>query len=551
MNIYFSGIGGVALGPLAQIAHDAGYHVQGSDPAETLMTRQLVGQGVVISTKQNGAFLRAAHQESPIDWFVYTAALSDDHPELAVARELGIKTTKRDELLSHIISEKNLKLIAISGAHGKTTTTAMAVWVCKQLGIPVSYSVGTTLNFGPSGAFNPASEYFIYECDEFDRNFLHFHPHLSIVTTIDYDHPDTYGTPRDYMAAFRQFIDQSDTTIMWQNDAVLVHATEQDGVLIPTDQVADIKLAGAHNRRNATLVIEAFKKLGIEGDVVGALSKFPGSQRRFEKLAPNLYTDYGHHPTEVAAMLEMTREVSDHVVLVYQPHQNLRQHEIKSQYTDCFELAEEIYWLPTYLTREDPSLPILSPAELTENITNRQNVHIVGPEDDLWGYIQQARARGALVIVMGAGSIDSWLRDKVDTPQYVQVLAVDQSGAVVLERQTDTSSVMPGQLVSFGGTVEDTDVSLLAAAARILRQATTLAFEDNDLTYFKTFSHPLEAHSGKSLITYYLLTGIDSQGLQAQPGHAIEIIGKNDLDKHQLQPLDHTALTDVVHPKAG
>src|SRR5690606_24799052 len=127
----------------------------------------------------------------------------DDHPELVAARLLGIKIAKRDELLAFILKEKGLKLIAITGTHGKTTTTGMLVWCLQNLGVPISYSVGSTLPFGPSGAFRPDSEYFVYECDEFDRNFLHFEPYLSVITSIEYDHPDTYPTENEYYDAFR------------------------------------------------------------------------------------------------------------------------------------------------------------------------------------------------------------------------------------------------------------------------------------------------------------------------------------------------------------
>lgn len=180
MNIYFSGIGGVGIGPLAEIARDAGYDVQGSDARASSITRELKESGIQISTDQTGMFLDACHQKKPLDWFVHTAALPSDHPELLRARELGLRIAKRDELLSAIIADKGLQLIAIAGTHGKTTTTGMTVWTMQQLGIPVSYSVGTTLSFGPSGHYEPGSRYFVYECDEFDRNFLAFSPHLSL-----------------------------------------------------------------------------------------------------------------------------------------------------------------------------------------------------------------------------------------------------------------------------------------------------------------------------------------------------------------------------------
>lgn len=410
MNIYFSGIGGVGLGPLAEIARDAGYTVVGSDLNDSLTIQELRLKGIDVAIGQDGSFLKACHAASPIDWFLYTAALPADHPELQLAKSLGIKTAKRDELLAHIIKEKNLELIAVSGTHGKTTTTAMLVWTLKQMGVGVSYAIGSQIPFGPSGAYTPDSKYFIYECDEFDRNFLHFYPTLSLITSLDYDHPDTYPTETDYTAAFRAFVDQSDSTIMWHSDSVLINATANDGWILNDTDVLSVKIAGDHNRRNATLVAKAVEKMGITGDSITPLNNFPGSVRRFEKLADNLYSDYGHHPVEIAATLQMAREVNDHVVLIYQPHQNVRQHEIQDQYIDQFELADQTYWLPTYLSREDPQLELLPPEYLTRNISNKQNVQIADLSNELWDIIQVQRENNVLVLCMGAGSIDSWIR---------------------------------------------------------------------------------------------------------------------------------------------
>jgi len=418
MNVYFAGIGGVALGPLAEIARDLGYMVSGSDPNEGLMTKRLVETGVIVSVDQSGNFLQSQHQQTPIDWFIYTSAMPQDHPELVAARQLGIAhIVKRNEFINFILAEKQLKMIAIAGTHGKTTTTAMFVWALQQLGIPVSYSIGTTISFGPSGKYTPGSEYFIYECDEFDRNFLAFTPDVSLITSIDYDHPDTYPTRTDYAAAFTQFMNQSSQVIMWSHDTI-------EGLVVPPttwqlqdSEIADVKLAGIHNRANATLITKAseFLELSDQDSIRTALNSFPGSARRFEKLGDNLYTDYGHHPAEIAATLQLARELSDHVVLVYQPHQNVRQHQIRGEYTDCMQLAEHIYWLPTYLTREDPTLPVLSPEELTTNLVNRDAVTYAELDNTLWDAIATARAAGKLVLCMGAGTIDGWLRKQLNS----------------------------------------------------------------------------------------------------------------------------------------
>jgi UDP-N-acetylmuramate--alanine ligase len=415
MNIFFSGIGGVAMGPLALIAHDAGHVVLGSDAAEGLMTDELEKRGILVHIGQDPSWLEAQHQQQPIDWYAYTAALPDDHPELMKARELGIRTTKRDELLKHILDEKGMRLIAVAGTHGKTTTTGMLVWAMKQLNIPVSYSVGTTLSFGSSGTFDPNSQYFIYECDEFDRNFLHFSPYLSLVTSIGYDHSETYPTKDDYRAAFRQFVHQSESAILWQHDNDAVHAHNPSSWCLQDDEVIPLKLAGEHNRRNATLVLKALEKLGLGENLNNrlVLESFPGTNRRFERLGDNLYSDYGHHPTEIAATLQMARELSDHVVLVYQPHQNRRQHEIRGLYRNTFKQAEKVYWLPTYLSREDPDLPILTSADLVEHVSNKDAVLASEMNDELWTAIELHRASGDLVLCMGAGSIDSWVRSRL------------------------------------------------------------------------------------------------------------------------------------------
>ena len=416
MNIYFSGIGGVGIGPLTEIARDAGHNVMGSDLVESLTTKELRATGVEINIGQDGSFLTENHLKKPFDWFVYTAALPENHPELIVAKKLGIRTGKRDEFLVEFIKNHNLKLIAISGTHGKTTTTGMMVWALKCLGVPVSYSVGTTLTFGPSGAFDPNSEYFVYECDEYDRNMLHFSPFLSILPSVDYDHPDTYPTENDYRNAFKEYIGQSDQTITWQSTLDYLNEPTSAHVWgLKDDEIANIKLAGNHNRRNATLVLKGLEylKIGDPTKNLTELSKFPGTDRRFEKLAENLYSDYGHHPEEISATLQLARELSDKVILIYQPHQNWRQHFIKNEYTNQFELASTIYWVPTYLTREDPNQPILSPQELTTNLTNKSAVEFSELNDELWAKIESHRKSDELVVCMGAGTIDDWVRNSL------------------------------------------------------------------------------------------------------------------------------------------
>lgn len=429
MHIYFSGLGGVGIGPLAEIAHQAGFEVSGSDLTRSLMTDQLESQGITVAIGQDGSQIADAHAKNPIDWFVYTAALPSNHPELTYARDHGIRTSKRDELLAEIIREKNLKLIAVAGTHGKTTTSGLFAWVFKHLGIPVSYTVGTTLSFGPSGAYDPESRYFVYECDEYDRNMLHFEPYITVITSLDHDHVDTYPHEDDYRQAFVQFLEQSNKAYLWEKDLRYLQTDPQTD-LEAYDELMDlshIKLAGDHVRHNAYLVekvmSDLFKRDEIgkwklengesQEKIVEAINTFPGTNRRMEKLADNLYSDYGHHPAEIAATLQLARELSDHVVLVYQPHQNTRQHDVRGEYKDSMILAEKIYWLPTYLTREDELLEVLTPGQLIDGLSNKGSAESAELDDALWNTVQSHRSAGHLVLIMGAGTIDSWVRDKL------------------------------------------------------------------------------------------------------------------------------------------
>lgn len=172
MHIYFSGIGGAGIGPLAQVSHQAGYKVSGSDQQASQYIEYLKKQGLTtIHVGQTREMIAKAHSEQSIDWLVYSSSISEDNPELIFCRKQGIKTSKRDELLNRILEEKQLALIAVAGTHGKTTTTAMVTWLFTQLGEPASYLLPAKTSFAEMGTYDPGSTYFIYEADEFDRNF--------------------------------------------------------------------------------------------------------------------------------------------------------------------------------------------------------------------------------------------------------------------------------------------------------------------------------------------------------------------------------------------
>ncbi len=426
MHIYFSGIGGSGISSFAMLALEAGFTVSGSDRQDGTYFQYLKQHGITdISLDQSGAFIAKTHKNHPIDWFVYTSAISmeqPESPEIRFCEAHGIRVSKRDEFLNLLLEEKNQKLVAIAGTHGKSTTTAMVVWLCKDAGLPVSYSLGAKISFGDLSSFNPDSNYFVYECDEFDRNFLAFHPFMSSISGISWDHHEIYPTPENYNQAFRDFISQSQTTILWQRDAKYLGVTANSKIKIIDEHnpaIHELLIPGKFNREDAWMAMETAAKM--TGKPVESfkesINRFPGLKQRMELLAPNLYTNYAHTPEKIAggmsASLEIARKNNQDLVIVYEPLTNRRQHYIKDEYKDVFKGAKKLYWVPSYLAREDPSLPILTPAQLIPHLDNAEIAEPAKLDDALIACIREHLDNGDLVVAMdasGAGSLDELLR---------------------------------------------------------------------------------------------------------------------------------------------
>ncbi len=437
MNIYISGISGTGMGPLALMARKAGINVYGSDQGLGAIASELEKAGIEYKVgSQDGTYFSEKIDTVGIDWFIYTSALPQDHPELVMARNRGIKVSKRDELIAKLVKELDLKMVAVAGTHGKTTTTSMLVWAIDKLRdennsrlLPSSYLVGTILSFAPSGSYKEGDRFFIYEADEYDRNFLHFHPWTSLITYVSYDHPDIYKTREDYEQAFIQFEEQSQKVIFATKEASVhgadaLKAMGKDMQIIPgIDQ--RIKLSGSPRREDATTAFFALKEmLGYCGREVSddrlieVLNEFPGVRRRFERVSEGFYSDYAHHPEEVKATIDIAAEEAKKlgkkgVVVVYQPHQNTRQHEVRDLYKDAFDEADKIYWLPTFLTREDESLPVITPKEFIADINAKDKAHAAALADELARKIKTDHREGYLVILLTAGPADAWFREVV------------------------------------------------------------------------------------------------------------------------------------------
>lgn len=448
MKIYISGISGTGMGPLALVAHDAGHEVVGTDIAKGAIYDELARAGIEVKIgAQDGEYLKS--QIEDVDWYVYTSAVQEGHPELMLAWEWqkthsGFRISKRDDFTEYLIESLGLKLVAVAGTHGKTTTTSMIIWTCLKLGLPIAYLAGTTLGFASSGAWHEGDKFFVYEADEYDRNFLRYHPWLAVIPVATYDHADIYADEAEYQAAFEKFQNQSEKVLrkggklLWKN-------------LEPLRVWPDaFRLAGKVRRADASLaamaVYEMARELSVgEGsvyadgthgfvmkdgreiaaeDIIAVLNEFPGVGRRFEKLAEGFYTDYAHHPEEVEATIAVAKmqalmDGRKGVVVVYEPHQNARQYAVRDGYREVFEKAKRTYWVPTYLVRgekeaaERGELAILTPAELVAGLSEKTKAEVTKLDDRLFWILRKWRDDGYLVLLMTAGPGDAWLREKL------------------------------------------------------------------------------------------------------------------------------------------
>ena len=426
MRIHFIGIGGAGIGPLAIVAKKARYEVSGSDLQSSEIIDYLNYHDIKdIFIGDNLIGVKKYHALKKLDWIVYSSALSVIGKDLEIiqfAKAHGIRISKRDKFLNEILAIKKLDLIAIAGTHGKTTTTAMLVWLFKCFNLPISYLLPAKTNFADLGDYRSDSKYFIYEADEFDNNFLSFNPAISIIPGVSYDHHEIFKTREDYKDAFRKFISQSSRVILYHEDANYLTLKQSDNleiISVENSLIDSIKLNGKYNRQDAYLVSKLFSQLTgyLETNVIKVISQFPGLYRRMEALQPNLYTDYAHTPEKIKAALntasEMVKDSHQKIIVIYEPLTNRRQKYIKDQYKDTFKDADKLYWIDSYLAREDPNDPIIKPSELIKTISNPKIAEAKTRNQELYILIKDHLKKGDFVLAISGGGgngLDEWLR---------------------------------------------------------------------------------------------------------------------------------------------
>ena len=290
-----------------------------------------------------------------------------------------------------------------------------------KLNLKANYILPAEVDFGDSVNFSKDNEYLIYEADEFDRNFLSFKPYITLISGISWDHQEIYPTIKEYNDAFIQFINQSKNVYIYENDQkYLEYSSDNMIILSPEDpRIKSLNILGKYNREDAFLgALSVSSEFNLSLDkCLRTIEEFKGLHRRMEEITTNLYTDYAHTPEKIKAAinvaLEMTKITNQKLVVVYEPLTNRRQLFIKDKYKDVFIGVDKLYWVPSYLARENLLDKILAPDELIEYLDNK-HIAISADFNSLKEIIDRHLGSKDFILCMsggGAGSLDEWLRE--------------------------------------------------------------------------------------------------------------------------------------------
>ena len=440
IHIHFIGIGGISMSGLAEILLEEGFTVSGSDSKESPLTKKLESEGAIIHYGQC-----AENISDGIDCVVYTAAINKANPELmeAVARKIPMLT--RAELLGQLM--KNYKTpIAVSGTHGKTTTTSMISHILLAADLDPTISVGGILKAIGGNIRVGKSETFITEACEYTNSFLHFYPKISVILNIEEDHLDFFKDLEDIRHSFHQFaaLLPSDGTLIINGDIdnyqeiyegldcnVITYGSsdmldysaanityDEKGLvafdLIKNGKVVDhiqLSVTGDHNVSNALASIATAELLQIPMETIkkGILS-FSGTDRRFEYKGTfngvTVVDDYAHHPTEIAATLTAARNYPhDRIICVFQPHTYTRTKAFWNQFSDSLALADVVVLADVYAARETDTLGIHC-EDLADDVRRKGTESYYFPSfDAIENFLLEECHDNDLVITMGAGDI--------------------------------------------------------------------------------------------------------------------------------------------------
>ena len=442
--IHFVGIGGIGMSGIAEVLLNHGYTVQGSDLKASKITDRLSDMGAKIFVGQKAENLQGA------EVIVISSAIKPGNPELDEARRLGLPVVRRAEMLAELMRLKSN--VAVAGTHGKTTTTTMVATLLDAGGVDPTVINGGIIHAYGSNARVGTSDWMVVEADESDGTFNRLPATIAIVTNIDPEHMEHWGTEEALHQGFYEFVsgipfyglaicctDDADVQALVgkitdrrvvtygfnaQADVRAINLRYEKGAAIfdvalqGEDVVIEgctLPMPGDHNVSNALSAIAVARHLGMKGDEIReALAGFKGVNRRFTRVGEvngvTVIDDYGHHPTEIAAVLKAARQATEgRVIAVHQPHRYTRLSHHFEEFCSCFNEADVVGIAEVFAAGEQP-IEGASHEDLVAGLIRHGHRHArsVLSEDDLERLVREQTQPGDMVVCLGAGTISAW-----------------------------------------------------------------------------------------------------------------------------------------------
>ena len=448
-SVYFIGAGGIGMSALIRFFLSRNKVVAGYDRTPTLLTARLIEEGVSIHYEDDASLIPFCCRDPHTTLVVYTAAIPDNHRELNFFRNGGFEIQKRAQVLGTVTNET--RLLCVAGTHGKTTTSTMIAHLFHQshLGC-TAFLGGISKNYDTNLLLSDTSPYSVVEADEFDRSFHWLRPYMSVVTAVDPDHLDVYGTPEAYLESFRHY-----TSLIREGGVLLLHTglvlqpCVNSGVRIytygrnqgdyhaenirigngdiffdfvmPDGCIRDISLGVpiSINIENGVAAMALAHLNGVtDEEIRRGMESFKGVERRFEfrmKTAQSvLISDYAHHPAEIEQCARSIRELYQDrkITAVFQPHLYTRTRDFYQEFAQSLSLFDEVILTDLYPAREEP-IPGVSSCLIFDNLSSKIEKRLCRKEDVVGLLAQQVRP---VVIVLGAGDLDNYI------PEMIEVL---------------------------------------------------------------------------------------------------------------------------------
>ncbi|MCE7483214.1 MULTISPECIES: UDP-N-acetylmuramate--L-alanine ligase [Microbacterium] len=432
---HFIGIGGSGMSGLAKMFLDAGIRVSGSDRADSDALRSLAVAGATVHVGHDASHIGDA------DTVVHTGAIWPENPEFVTAKERGLHVIHRSQALHWLIGGR--RLVSVAGAHGKTTSTGMIVTALQALGTDANFVNGGVIEQLGTSSASGADDLFVVEADESDGTFLLYDTAIALITNVDPDHLDHYGSDDAFHDAFVRFADRASEAVVISSDdpgalrvkAGLSHPNVISFGVAPDADVrlTDISVAGPvaatithdarsvrlqlvvpgeHNVINAAGAVAVLLTLGHDlADAVRAVEGFAGTVRRFElhgvERGVSVFDDYAHHPTEVRAALEAARSVvgDGRIIAIQQPHTYSRTQHMYREFAEVLETyADHTVMLDVYGAREDP-VPGVTGELVSDAFIDQERVHYVASWQEAADYTATVAREGDYVITLGCGNV--------------------------------------------------------------------------------------------------------------------------------------------------